>query len=211
MHITVFGANSITGKQLIIQALAKGWQVTAYDRDISSLIDKDLRTDELHAIKGYAFDHKGVSEALKNADAVVSLIGGGLDGVDHSRSLGNKNIIQQMEAAGIQRIIVLGGYGILDAGDRYILDTPDYPVSLQALGAELLRVYHSLQASSLNWTIVCPENIIDEDGNRQYLAADDQMPDAGKPGIAAGDLADFILQAISSDIYLKKRAGITRR
>ena len=210
MHITVFGATSITGKQLVLQALAKGWQVTAFDRDVRSLIDKDLRTQGLHAIKGYVFDSGNIAEALQQADAVVSLIGGGLDATDHSRSLGTRTIIQQMEKRGLQRIIALGNYGVLDAGDRYILDTPDYPAVLHNVAQEYLLVYQFLASSSLNWTLVCPAKILDENGKRQYrtAAATPPAPDTGE--IAAGDLADFILNELSNEAFLRQRVGISR-
>lgn len=211
MQITVFGANSIAGKYLVKKALAKGWRVTAFDRDIRSLIDQDLHTEELHAVKGYAFDSKGVLEVIQNADAAVSLIGGGLDTTDHSRSLGNKTIVQQMRKTGLKRIIVLGGYGILDADGRYVLETPDYPAALHAVAQEQLLVYQFLQASSLEWTMVCPATISDEDGKGQYITSIDVLPDTTKRGIAAGDLAEFILQELSTGQHIKQRVGIARR
>jgi putative NADH-flavin reductase len=211
MHLTVFGANSITGRHLVEQALTKNWSVTAFDRDIRFFIDKDLRTEKLHAMKGYVFDARNVSEALEHADAVVSLLGGGTDGIDHSRSLGSKNIIQQMQSVGVKRIVALGGYGVLDAGGRYVLDTPDYPASLHALAEEQLLMLRFLEVSTLDWTLICPADILDEDGTRNYVTTAHRLPASNTHEIAAGDLADFILQELSTAAHLKQCVAITRR
>lgn len=210
MHITVFGATTLTGKRLVSQALAKGWKVTAFDRDVRSLIDKDLRNDNFHAIKGYVFDSGNIAEALQHADAVISVIGGGLDATDHSRTLGTKTIIQQMEKKGLRRIIALAGYGVLDNGSSYILDAPGYPATLHNVGQQQLLVYQYLASSSLNWTLVCPTKILDEEGNRQYVIAAAQLPAPDNGEIAAGDLADFILRELTADEHLRQRIGISR-
>ena len=95
MHITVFGATGQVGKRVVQQALNRGYTVTAFGRNVASLIDADNRNENLIARKGYIFDAKDVANALKDADAVISVLGGAFDGADKSRSLGIKNIITQ--------------------------------------------------------------------------------------------------------------------
>lgn len=104
MTITIFGSTSLVGKQLVKQALAKDYSVTAFDRNIEHLIDMDLRNEKFEAIKGYVFDKNEVFNAVENSNAIVSCLGGSKDGTDKSRSLGMKNIIDAMQKAKRKKI-----------------------------------------------------------------------------------------------------------
>ncbi len=97
MTVTIFGATGMVGKYLVTQALAAGFKVIAFGRNIEKLIDTDLSNQSLVAIKGYVFDEDEVFNALKDSDAVLSALGGGYDGIDKTRTLGIKNIIKQMQ------------------------------------------------------------------------------------------------------------------
>src|SRR5690348_7629400 len=115
MILTVFGATGQVGKRIVRYALAKGHTVRAFGRNITKLIDEDIRNDQLKAIKGAVFDEGEVLNAISGADAVLSVLGGSFDGIDKARSLGMKNIVAQMEKAGVKRIIALGNFGILSS------------------------------------------------------------------------------------------------
>lgn len=212
MTITVFGATGMVGKRIVEQARAAGHSIIAFGRNVEDLIDRDNRDPQLRAVKGYVFDASDVSSALTGADAVISVLGGAMDGTDKSRSLGIKNIILQMEDLGISRIVALGAMGVLTADNgRYVLDQPTYPAALRAVGQEHLLAYLYLQASRLDWTFVCPPGIQDEEGKRDYTTTMDTVPAENKNEIAAGDLAAFMLKELSSRQYLRHRVGISAR
>ena len=97
MHITVFGATGQVGKRIVQQALNKGFFVTAFGRNVESLIDQDNLNEKLTAQKGYLFDEKDVAKAIDKADVIISVLGGTSDGSDKTRSLGMKQIITQMQ------------------------------------------------------------------------------------------------------------------
>ena len=146
MKLTVFGATGIVGKKIVAEALAKGFDVNAFGRNVNELIDKDNRNEHLTANKGYVFDESDVFKALQSEDAVISVLGGAFDGTDKSRSLGMKNIIRQMEKAGVKRIVGLGGMGVLNAdADHYVMDTPAYPEKYKNVGQEHLLAYLFLE------------------------------------------------------------------
>ena len=201
----------MVGKRVVAQALAKGFSVNAFGRNVEDLIDKDNRDEHLSAIKGYVFDETDVYKAVKNADAVISILGGAFDGTDKSRSLGIKNIIKQMEKAGVKRIVALGGMGVLNANaGHYVMDTPEYPEQYKAVGQEHLLAYLFLQASSLDWTFVCPPSILKEEGNHQYTTSEDYLPQPNYDEIAVGDLSEFILTELTQKKYVRHRVGISR-
>lgn len=212
MIVTVFGATGQVGLRVVNMGLAKGFHVRAFGRNIENMIDEDLRNKNFEAIKGYVFDEKEVRNAVKGADAVISALGGAFDGTDKTRSLGMKNIVKQMEAAGTKRIIAIGGMGVLkDDEYEFMLKNPDYPQQYLAVGNEHLQAYQYLNNSNLSWTFLCPPNIIDADATGEFITAADYPPQPNKYKINAGDLALFMLNEITDNNYLKQRVGISAR
>jgi putative NADH-flavin reductase len=211
MVITVFGATGMVGKQVVQQALANGHTVKAFGRNVLDYIDKDLHDANFEAIQGHVFDAKEVLEAVKNADAVISVLGGEFDGLDKTRSLGIKNIIEQMQQASIKRIIALGGLGVLpDADGNFLLDSPDYPSQFKPVGKEHAQAYLYLLASKLDWTFICSPNIIDANKTEQYITEIEGIPTPNLGEITAGDLADCMLKAITKNDLLQQRVGISK-
>jgi putative NADH-flavin reductase len=209
MTITVFGATGQVGIRIVRSALIKGYHVKAFGRSVEEMIDEDLRNENLEAIKGYVFDEKDVHNAVKESDVVFSALGGSFDGTDKTRSLGIKNIVTQMEKAGVNRIIAVGGMGVLNADETtYILDTPGYPEMYQPVGREHLKAFFLLQASKLDWTFVCPPDIKNEDATGLYYTSANYPPQ-GNNRIAAGDLALFMLTEAIENKFLQQRAGIS--
>lgn len=209
MIVTVFGATGRTGKYIVRMALAKGHYVKAFGRNIESLIDADLNNDKLEAIKGFVFDETDVLKTISGSDAVFSALGGGIDGTDKTRSLGIKNITQQMQKAGVKRILAVGGMGSLkDDEYGYRLNRPDYPVVFKAVSAEHLQAYQYLKVSNLDWTFVCPPDIKDGLATGKYIISEDYKPVPYVNKIYAGDIADFMLKEAELNQYINKRVGI---
>jgi uncharacterized protein len=210
MKLTVFGATGMVGKQIVKHALAFNHTVKAFGRNVESLIDPDLSNESLIAVKGYVFDEDSVYDAIKDSDAVISALGGDFSGNDKTRSLGLKNIITQMEKAGIKRIVALGGIGILSAEDGTLLiDQPDYPKNYLPVAKEHLQAYLYLKASSLDWTIVAAPNILEEDATGLFVTSADYPPNLNKGKINAGDLALFMVTEVEKNSYIKRRVGIS--
>lgn len=211
MIITIFGATGQVGKRAIEQALAKGFIVKAFSRNIENLIDKDLHTANFHAIKGHVFDEEEVLNAVKGSNAVISVLGGSFEGLDKTRSLGIKNIVTQMQKADVKRIVALGGMGILNADEHtLIIDTPEYPQMYLAVGREHQEAYEYLKASSLDWTFVCSPDILNEAASCNYVTNADYLPIPNLYKIAAGDLADFMLKELTQNKFVKHRVGISK-
>lgn len=209
MRITVFGATGQVGKRIIRQALAMGHQVTAFGRNVESLIDADIRNDNLIAVKGYVFDAGDVFNAVKDAEAVISALGGAIDGNDKTRSLGMKNIVEQMQQSGVQRLMVVASMGLLkDDEYEFRMNRPNYPKVFQFVGEEHKQAFSYIRHSGLNWTIVCPPEIIDADASGNYITALDYPPVPTKMQINAGDIASFMIDAINNPQFYNKRVGI---
>jgi uncharacterized protein len=210
MIITIFGSTGHVGKRLVKQALHDGHTVKAFGRNVYTAGFPE--NEKLELITGALFDEKQVHDAVSGSDAVLSVLGGAFDGNDHSRSLGMKNIVAQMEKAGVKRIIALGGMGVLDVSEEdtsKLMDAESYPREYLPVGYEHLKAYEYLQASSLEWTFVCSPDIVeaDETGIIHTSANVLPVPDNGK--INSGDLALFILDELKRNEYVKLRVGIS--
>jgi hypothetical protein len=207
MKIIVFGATGQVGLQLVKQAVWRNHQVKAYGRNV---FDIDFEHENLELVKGALFDEKEVYHALKNCDAVLSAIGGSFDGTDKTRSLGIKNILQQMKKAGVKRIIAVGGAGILNADEHtLIIDTENYPKEYLPVGNEHRKAYEYLLAADPDWTFVCSPDIINGGPTGHYITSRDYAPQPNEGRIYAGDLAQFMLNELEENKFVKARVGIS--
>lgn len=195
---------------MVKQALAQGHTVKAFGRNVKSLIDEDLASERLEAIKGSVFEPTEVRSAVKGSDAVISVVGGSFDGLDRTRSLGIKTIIAQMAATGVNRIVALGGLGILNADEQTLLiDNPGYPEEFKPVGKEHLQAYLYLKESDLDWTFVCAPNIGDKNATGKYHTNKNYPPIPNSGNITAGDLAAFIIDETTNNQFVQLRVGIS--
>ena len=208
MTITIFGATGIVGKELVKQALYKGYRVNAFGRNVFTAgFNEDKH---LNLLQGALFDEAQVLDAVSGTDAILSALGGGFDGKDKTRSLGMKNIVEQMQKAGVKRIIAIGNMGSLNAEDgSLIMDTPGFPVQFLPVSKEHYQAYGYLMASTLNWTFVCPPDIINAGPTGVYHTAASHPPAASINKINAGDLAMFMLNEFLKNEYVQQRVGIS--
>ena len=209
MKIIVFGATGMVGQQIVNQAIAHGHTVVAFGRNVFEELSTERKYLEL--FKGYLFSEDDIKKALKGCDAVLSAIGGAIDGTDKARSLGMKKIVSAMEKKGPKRIIAIGGAGALNASeDQYIFETPDFPQKFKPVTAEHFQAYEVLKSSSLDWTFLCPPNILGGGPTGEYNL-NRNYPAEGQGQINAGDLADFMVKELKANEYLKCRVGIAAR
>ncbi|HRH60188.1 MAG TPA: NAD(P)H-binding protein, partial [Chitinophagaceae bacterium] len=129
---------------------------------------------------------------------------------DKTRSLGIKNIIEQMLKANVHRLLAVAGMGILkDDEYEYIQNRKNYPAAFYYVSREHLQAYMYMKESPLRWTLVCPPDIRNEDATGKYITAADYPPSPNKYSISAGDIADFLLNEVVNNHYECKRVGIS--
>ena len=209
MIITIFGATGQVGKQLVHQALMMGHSVRAFGRNVFTAGFPE--NEKLQLISGTLFSEESVYEAVLGVNLVLSALGGSSDGVDKTRSLGIKNIVAQMEKAGVKKIIAVGGMGVLDTADKDVIfmDTPAYPKQFLPVGKEHFQAYQTLLDSSLDWTFVGPPDLIDADPTGKYYTSANTIPVENTYKINTGDLALFMLTEAERGEYIHQRVGIS--
>lgn len=208
MQIIIFGATGMVGMQLVKQALYKGHHVKAFGRNVFTA---DLPKDDLlELVQGALFDEDQVYKAIKGCDAVLSSLGGDTAGSDVTRSLGMKNIVAQMKKASVHRIVAVGGMGSLNADEEtLVMEQPEYPAKFLPVSKEHYKAYEYLKASDLDWTVVCPPDIINSEPTGDFITSADYPPSPNSNKISTGDLALFILDELEKKQFIHHRVGIS--
>lgn len=209
MKVTVFGSTGMVGQYIVNQGVAHGHTVCAFGRNVFETFSTERKYLEL--FKGYLFSESDIKDAIKGSDAVLSAIGGAIDGTDKARSLGMKKIVAAMDKKGPKRIIAIGGFGVLNADEEsYIFESKNFPQKYRAVTAEHFHAYETLRDSNLDWTFLCPPEIKDAPSSGEYRLNKD-FPAEGQPFINAGDLADIMMRELKKNEYLKCRVGIAAK
>ncbi len=207
MKLIIFGATGTVGKELVKQAVAKGYDVTAFVRQPEKMQNTDH--PNLIICKGDVLNVIDVKNALKNQDVVLCALGDGKMG--KIRALGTKNIIDTMNKTGQKRLIcqtTLGmgeSYGNLNFIWKHIM-----------FGMLLKKAFqdHQLQEKyilncNLDYTIVRPSALTEGEITNQYKIGFDGKYKKLNLKISRADVADFMLQQVSITEYSKKPVSIS--
>ena len=161
-------------------------------------------------VQGALFDEGEVLHAIKNCDAVLSALGGSITDTNITRSLGIKNIVAQMKKAKVKRIVAVGGMGILNADENTLLmEAEDFPKEYEAVTKEHYKAFEFLKASALDWTFVCPPDIVDAGPTGLFITSANFTPSPNVYKINAGDLALFMVNELEKNEYIHQRVGIS--
>jgi uncharacterized protein YbjT (DUF2867 family) len=211
MRVVVVGATGGTGRQLVEQALARGYHVTAFVRDPRRL--SRPHSEALRIAVGDVLDKPSLEQAIRGSDAVVCALG-------HKRwfypnrilSAGTQNIVDVMKAAGVRRLVCETSLGVGNSFGRlgiyYTLFV--VPFVLPLYYWDKYRQERVVQNSGLDWIIVRPAVLTDGPRRGKYRHG----PKAGSwiltHRVARADVADFMLDQLTNDTYLHATPAIAR-
>ena len=205
MRVIIFGATVGIGKWALKHALEKGHEVTAYVRNPSKIT---IEHEHLRVIKGEISDSAAMMEVLKGQEAVIWCIGVNMNDklVKDDELRGHENLLKAMEANGVPRLIDWATTSVKAEGDKWSLATILPPI-IAAFRypngkRELKAIAELIKASDTDWTIV------------RFLGPTDK-PGTGEVKVSFGDrslnffisredIADFMVQQLTSDEYLHK-------
>lgn len=197
MKIAVLGATGMAGSRIVAEALARGHQVTAIARKPEGLKDHP-------ALIRVAADvaAPGLADLLRGHDAVVSAL--------HFHVLSEPALAAALKAAGVRRVLVVGGAGSLEVAQGVLLiDTPEFPEQWKPIarpGVEFLAALRS--EGELEWTFISPSAFF-EPGTRTgvfRLGGDQLLVGAdGRSAISAEDYAVALLDEIETPAHIRAR------
>jgi putative NADH-flavin reductase len=208
MKIAIFGATGHTGHYVLRDALAAGHSASVLVRNPSKLPPGKYNLT-IHL--GDATDADNVEDAIFGQQAVISALGLGDSGAPGTMAKAMQNIVAGMQANGVQRLVAVAGAGILrdrNTGGLRI-DAPAYPQQYRVYGEEHRRVYEVLQASNLDWTLICPPAMYEPAGETEAMLRWelDMMPEHGKQAAYAG-VARFTLEALGRTDTVRRTVGV---
>ncbi len=204
MRILILGMTGRVGSEIAKLALKDKHQVTALVRTPEKITGND---DNLSVVKGDVTIKEDVERAMKDADAVISALNtDGGETLTKSMPL----IIEAMKAEGIKRIVTIGTAGILNSrveDDVLRYQSSESKRKLTRAAEEHHKTYELLEASELDWTVVCPTYLPDGEATGEYREERNYLPEDGKK-ITVGDTAEFAYKQLESDEYVQSRVGI---
>jgi len=207
-RILIVGATGGTGRQLVARALERGYAVTALVRDPAG-----LRIDHprLKVVQGDVLDVASVETAVRGQDAVLSALG-------HRRyfhptrilSEGTRNILGAMETHAVGRFVCETSLGIGDSVGRMGLYYTLFviPVILPFYFWDKTRQERLIAASSVDWVIVRPGVLTDRESRGRYRSGRGVGSFLWTVRVSRGDVADFMLNQLTSDTHLRTAAGV---
>jgi putative NADH-flavin reductase len=205
MKITILGSTGFVGKVLIKKAIAAGYQVKTLARNPEKL--EEIK-DKIEVIKGSVFESSSIEPAIEGAEVVLSTIGPPQrnpgDPVQYEKAM--KNIVSAMDKYGIKRYIHIGG-AAHKGGENEVwnFNRKFLRLFLNLVGKQIMVAKHLewevLKKSDLDWTLVRPPRITNEEASGN-ISANDKRLESLK--VSVGDLTDFILEQITSKDWIRK-------
>ncbi len=208
MKIALIGATGYVGAALLEEALNRGHQVTALVRNPQKL----PQHERLSAVASDINDVTALTAQLRGHDAVLSAYNPGWDQADIRTQFiaGSKAIVAATKAAGVQRLLVVGGAGSLYvAPGLQLIDTPTFPTEYKE-GAEGARqaLNQLREDSSLQWTFLSPAALL-QPGPRtgQFRIGGEQLLMNGEQpaNISVADLAVALLDETEQPQHIRQR------
>ena len=204
MRLIIFGSTGSVGRLLVEQALQDNHVVTAFLRDPGKLT---ITHTNLKIIRGDVLDYQSVEKAMKNQEVVLCTLGAGSKGT--VRAEGTRNIVRAMESNGVKRLICQSTLGAGDSKGNL-----NFFWKHIMFGLLLKQAYmdHELQEnyviqSKLDWTIVRPAAFTDGSRTGNYRHGFGPHEKALTLKISRADVADFILNQVAQNTYLRKTPG----
>lgn len=206
MKLLVFGATGGTGRALLDQGLAQGHEVTAFVRNPAALAPRAGLT----IVQGDVTDAAAVSRAVAGQEAVLSALGprGGQYGVLPG---GVHNIVAAMGQAGVRRLIHVSSFGVGDslAQMGWVARQIIARLFLRKALDEKAIEEAIIRASDLDWIIARPGGLDDGPRTGVYRCIIDPHEKVGQPRIARADVADFMLQNLVDERFVRRAVGLT--
>jgi uncharacterized protein YbjT (DUF2867 family) len=201
--LLVLGATGGTGRLIVQQALARGYDVTALVRS----------PDKAHDLKGAkilvgdARDGGALRNALNGQFAVVSALGTGVSPFKEVTflSTATRALVDAMTAEQVSRLVAITGMGAGDSRGHggFVFDNLVFPFLLRNVYADKDRQEAIVRQSGLDWVLVRPAILTNKPAGARVQAMTDLSAFHGG-SIARSDVASFVLDQMQGDRWLRQ-------
>jgi putative NADH-flavin reductase len=208
MRLLIIGATGGTGRQLVTQALERGHEVTALVRRPAKI---EVRHERLVIPRGNVLDYNSLDAAMRGQEAVLCALG-------HKRwfyptrilSEGTRNLLRAMETHRVRRLVCETSLGLGESAGRMGLYYTLFviPFILPFYYWDKRRQEQVIRASSPEWVIVRPGALTNGAKRGGYRHGGDLGSWLWTVRISRADVADFMLNQLTDDTYLRAAPGV---
>jgi putative NADH-flavin reductase len=203
MKVVLYGASGMIGSRVLQELLSRGHTVTAVTRHPEKIIVPGVR-----AIQGDIGDQASVALTARGAEAAVSAYA---PPRAHPESLipATQSLLAGLAKAGVKRLIVVGGAGVLEvAPGLQLVDTPNFPDEWKGIALAHRNVLPFLKESNLDWSYQSPAALIQpgERTGKFRLGGTKLVTDAnGDSRISAEDYAVALVDELDQPKHLRQQ------
>lgn len=203
MNVVLYGASGMIGSRILKELLQRGHKVTAVVRNPGN-----MPVAGASAVKGDVLEPASVAATAKGADAVVSAYAPP-KGDEPVLSAAVIALLEGVEAAGLRRLIIVGGAGSLEvAPGVQLVDTPNFPDAYKDIALAHRDVLPLLRESSLDWTCLSPAAFI-QPGERtgKFRLGGTQLvtDENGESRISAEDYAVALVDELENPRHVRQQ------
>jgi putative NADH-flavin reductase len=203
VNVVLYGASGMIGSRILKELLQRGHKVTAVVRNPGN-----MPVAGASAVKGDVLEPASVAATAKGADAVVSAYAPP-KGDEPVLSAAVIALLEGVEAAGLRRLIIVGGAGSLEvAPGVQLVDTPNFPDAYKDIALAHRDVLPLLRESSLDWTCLSPAAFI-QPGERtgKFRLGGTQLvtDENGESRISAEDYAVALVDELENPRHVRQQ------
>ncbi|MCW2868951.1 NAD(P)H-binding protein [Actinacidiphila oryziradicis] len=206
MKLLVLGATGATGRELLVQALRAGHEVTAFVRNPAALDDLKSR---VRVLTGDATSVVDLAAALPGHDAVLSALGSGKSIRSDIASRAATALTEAAEDSGVRRAVFLSAFGVGGSlAQGSVMQKTLYGTVMRSLFADKAVADEVIRASALDWTLVYPVALTHGPATGTYRSGE-KLPMRGLPRMSRADVADFMLTAAAGTEWIRRTAVLS--
>jgi uncharacterized protein YbjT (DUF2867 family) len=207
MRVVVFGASGKTGREVVRQALAREFHVTAFLRETARL---PLAHANLRLVTGEITDPRAVAKVVSGHTGVISTLGAGIPLRHDPRVIdGVRTIARASEHASVERLVYMSFIGVRDSRDAagFLLKRLSTTV-LRQKAADHEAKEAAVADSFVDWTIVRVPKLTNGRLTAAYRVGESIRARSPLPMMSRADVADFLLRQLTDAAFIRKTVRI---
>jgi uncharacterized protein YbjT (DUF2867 family) len=216
MKVLVVGATGGSGRAAVKSLLAGGHTVTAFARRADTLAPMGAG---LRCVNGDVLEPADIERAVDGQDAVIVTLGisesalrvrlaGSAGTAMNVRSAGTRNTIAAMRKCGVRKLVVQTSYGVGETRNRLtLMYRLVFALLLKPQIADTEVQEQLVRASGLDWVIVQPVNLTDQERVDACFAS----PEGNRLGmtVSRAQVGRFLAEAAPGSHYLGRAVALS--